>query len=57
MVYFRCLVTATEIAKSCICIHCAAVVLPNTVVVSHSYFVLLSVGGVIVAQEVCSSVI
>ena len=43
--------------KSCVCIHCTADVLPNTVVVSHSYIVLLSVGGVIVAQEVCSSVI
>ena len=59
MVYFRCLVTATEIAtmKCCVCIHCTADVLPNTVVVSHSYFVLLSVGGVIVAQEVYGSVV
>ena len=37
--------------KSFVSIQCTADVLPNTVVVSHSYIVLLSVGGVIVAQE------
>ena len=36
--------------------YCTADVLPSTVA-SHSYIVLLSVGGVTVAQEVCSSVV
>ena len=58
MDYFMCLVRETEIAtmKSCVCVHCTADVLPSTVA-SHSYIVLLSVGGVTVAQEVCSSVV
>ena len=53
-----CLVREKETAtmKSCVCIHCTADVLPNTAA-SHSYVVLLSVGGVTVAQEVCSSVV
>ena len=50
-----CLVRETEIAtmKGCVCVHCTADVLPSTVA-SHSVNVLLFVGGVTVAQEVCS---